>query len=143
MPLDQLIYSSAAVHGFTEMDLSLLLLKARTNNASLSLTGMLLYRDGSFLQVLEGEHTRVQALFDHISKDPRHTRVTILARRTLDRREFGQWAMGFSSMRGLADDFPGYSDFLRHRHEPDKAGGLAAQLLARFRDEKFEKYVDR
>ena len=50
----QLVYISAANHEFTEKELHELLSKARKNNESYGITGMLLYHQGSFIQALEG-----------------------------------------------------------------------------------------
>jgi len=143
MGVDQLIYASTANRPLSEVELSLLLLAARRNNESLGVTGMLLYHDGEFLQVLEGEREAVQALFGRIARDPRHTRVTLLQRQRVVQRQFADWSMGFATLKGLAESLPGHSDFLRHRHEPAKAAGFAAQALVQFRDEKFKRHVER
>lgn len=47
----------------TEADLEALLVQAREKNLRLSITGALLYENGHFLQVLEGEHPTVRELF--------------------------------------------------------------------------------
>jgi hypothetical protein len=49
------IYASSAAPSFKEYDIPALLERARMANAECDLTGMLLYIDGSFFQVLEGE----------------------------------------------------------------------------------------
>ena len=50
-----LIYASSATKAMSQDELKALLAKARTNNQRDNITGMLLYNDGNFLQVLEGE----------------------------------------------------------------------------------------
>ncbi|MCA9058063.1 MAG: BLUF domain-containing protein, partial [Planctomycetaceae bacterium] len=52
--LVHLIYASAATVEFTHEDILALLKQAKAKNAPLGVTGMLLYEDGSFFQVLEG-----------------------------------------------------------------------------------------
>ena len=133
MGLRQLIYSSTAVQHITEVDLSLILLGARKNNRALGVTGLLLYAGGSFLQVLEGEGTSVSTLFERIASDPRHARVTPLLHTTIDARQFGGWEMGFVSPKHVANELPGYSDYLRQLDNPSAAGTAAARLLAQFR----------
>lgn len=54
-----LIYGSSSTDRFSEADLVPLLQQAREKNQRLNVTGMLLYRDGNFLQVLEGERETV------------------------------------------------------------------------------------
>ena len=73
MSLITLIYGSAAVDPFTEPELIALLEKSRANNQSLGVTGMLVYRDGNFLQVLEGEAEQVDT--DRIVADIAPLRV--------------------------------------------------------------------
>ena len=49
------IYASASTVSFTKDEITELLAIAQRNNGALGVTGMLLYEDGSFFQVLEGE----------------------------------------------------------------------------------------
>lgn len=132
MPLQQLIYNSAATKPLNEVELARLLLGARRRNEALGVTGMLLYHEGSFLQVLEGEEKTLDPLFERIGGDPRHRRVTVLLRRGIEARQFGAWSMGFVDVRGVADGLPGYSDYLKTRDDPGRAGTLAAKILEQF-----------
>ncbi|AMR26114.1 hypothetical protein A0257_02740 [Hymenobacter psoromatis] len=97
MLLHHIIYESQATQPLTEADLTLLLQKARVYNQANQLTGMLLYAaDGRFLQVLEGPMEAIHQLyFEHITHDPRHHRMQLLAAGVLDRRRFNDWYMGF------------------------------------------------
>jgi hypothetical protein len=47
-----IVYASSALQLFTKPELQTLLEKARQNNAKLNVTGMLLYKDGNFMQAL-------------------------------------------------------------------------------------------
>lgn len=138
----QLIYASDAANPFSEIQLSLLLLGARTNNTRLGVTGMLLYQDGSFLQVLEGDEPILEALFQKIDRDERHVRIKTLLRREVEARQFGDWAMGFVSSKHLTHALPGYLDYQRLRgSEPEKSASAAERLLAAFRAGRFRGYV--
>jgi hypothetical protein len=139
--MQQIIYSSAALAPFSEAELGLLLSLARTNNERVGLTGMLLYHDGSFLQVLEGEPAPLDALFEHIGLDKRHHRVLPLLKREVEERHFADWRMGFASLKNLPQNLPGYSDYLRLRGQPLEAGNAAARLLSAFRDGRFRSFV--
>jgi hypothetical protein len=141
--LEQLIYSSTAVTELSEVELSRLLLGARRRNGALGVTGMLLYDMGSFLQVLEGEPASLEALFTRIGADPRHMRILTLLRRPIERREFGDWAMGFVALEQLPNHLPGYSEYLGQRANPAAAGGLAERVLAQFREGSYRYYVQR
>jgi hypothetical protein len=109
----QLVYASSALRPFTELELRALLRKARQNNTKLDVTGMLLYKGGNFLQVLEGEQEVVTSLLTSIESDPRHKGVLVLLRRTSEQRDFPEWSMGFRDLANQdAANMPGYSDFM-------------------------------
>ncbi|KUF12058.1 BLUF domain-containing protein [Pseudoponticoccus marisrubri] len=94
--LYRLIYVSAARRLFSQEDLRALLGKARGNNAQNGIGGLLLYHDGSILQVLEGEEDEVRACFSRIRRDPRHGQVMCLFSAPVDQKLFPDWGMGFA-----------------------------------------------
>lgn len=113
MPLIQLVYVSSATHLMSEDDILQILRASRRNNASAGITGLLLYKDGNFLQVLEGEEDKVVALYEKISRDPRHKDVQVISREVIGERIFDEWTMGFQNVGKLnPKDVPGYSAFL-------------------------------
>ncbi len=61
-----LVYVSSATRPFSGEDLRALLATCRKNNAELGVTGMLLYKDGNFMQVLEGDEEAVRGLYEKI-----------------------------------------------------------------------------
>jgi hypothetical protein len=90
-----------------------LLTEARRNNTSRDITGLLLHRDRSFYQVLEGAEDVVRQTFDSIEKDERHTAIDVLFEGEVDEREFPDWQMGFLNLDGVdIETLQGYSDFL-------------------------------
>jgi Sensors of blue-light using FAD len=137
----QVIYSSAAVVPFSEVELTKLLAVARVNNEHIDVTGMLLYHEGSFLQVLEGRERDLEALYEKISHDDRHHRIVTLLRRTVTERHFGAWRMGFASASRLPKNMPGYADYLRLSGDALEGGNAASRLLAAFREGRFRSYV--
>jgi len=137
----QIIYASSAVTTFSELELGQLLMLARKNNKRLGVTGMLLYHDASFLQVIEGEAAVLQTLFERIGGDQRHSSVVTLLRRQVEEPHFGDWSMGFVSQKHLTTSMPGYSDYLRLRGEPKRSADAAARMLACFRDGRFRRHV--
>jgi hypothetical protein len=142
MALEQLIYTSTAAKDLGELDLSRILLEARRNNERAGVTGMLLYHQRSFLQVLEGEATTLDRVFKRIEADDRHARVAVLLRQPVPARQFADWAMGFVADKQIAQSLPGFSDFLQHRGDMTKASGLATSILAKFRDGKYRRLVE-
>jgi hypothetical protein len=99
----QTSYLSEASGPMSAEQLLALLHQCRGNNVSSGVTGMLLYGNGTFLQTLEGDEAVVDALIEKISKDPRHRRIHVLSRRTIERRRYAEWTMGFQ--RVSAADF--------------------------------------
>jgi len=108
-----LIYGSSAAYPMPVPELVTILEQARQNNKKLNITGMLLYDDGNFLQVLEGEDEAVTSLYNKICQDPRHQSILLYVKKQIDKRHFNDWAMGFVDVRQLdIDNIPGYSRFL-------------------------------
>lgn len=106
-----LIYISSAVKQLNYDELSSLLREARESNRERGITGLLLYQDGTFMQMLEGERAAVQELFGKISKDSRHVGVHVVHEGEIERRNFDDWSMGFFNM-DKAGEHPGYSDYI-------------------------------
>lgn len=105
-----LVYVSAACVAMEDAALKNLLETSRRNNPALGITGMLLYLDGLFMQVLEGEAAKVDALFARIQQDPRHAEVAVVLRESLAERNFPDWSMGFRNLSGWNDqNLPGFS----------------------------------
>ena len=112
MGLIQWVYASAETKPFASSDLEELLLKARLRNEGDEITGLLLYHEGSFLQILEGEEDRVEATVARIENDERHSNVSLIFRGQIDQRSFGEWRMGFCRP-AKAEDIPGFVDVFR------------------------------
>jgi hypothetical protein len=133
--LVHLAYVSAATAEYTDDALLRILRTAREWNEQVGVTGMLVYADGSFMQVLEGPAEEVDALLDRISSDPRHRGVMLLLREPIQTREFGRWTMGFYAP-GRRRDVPdqGENDFFRADSSLDEVQeGKAKTLLRSFR----------
>jgi hypothetical protein len=118
-----LIYVSSATWLFSDEELEALLEQCREKNARLGVTGMLLYKDGNFMQVLEGEDTTVRQLAAEIEMDRRHKNFTILTEEPITQRQFSDWSMAFNHLnRSDRTDVPGYSRFLDERLNPEVLG---------------------
>ena len=71
---------------------------ASTANSRVGITGILLYKAGNFLQVLEGNALVLNRLFNKISTDPRHSHVVRLAILQAELRLFEKWNMGLLNL---------------------------------------------
>ncbi len=94
----QLVYSSSATQEFWPDDLFRLVETSRRKNALRAVTGMLLFRDGQFLQLLEGPEREVMSVFELVKRDPRHTGVKVLLSEAVPERQFPEWTMGFERL---------------------------------------------
>lgn len=93
--LKYLVYTSVATREMSPGDLESILLTARAHNLEAEITGVLLYRDGSFIQFLEGPPAEIDSLMDSIVTDDRHTNVRVVLVERVSERSFGDWRMGF------------------------------------------------
>jgi len=93
-----------------------LLEQARRRNARLGITGALMFNEGRFVQILEGDEAPVMDLLDDIKRDSRHCDVDVLPARIVPERCFAQWSMAFVGASPQAQSY--YRDFsLRERLE--------------------------
>ncbi|MEO0435397.1 MAG: BLUF domain-containing protein [Pseudomonadota bacterium] len=113
-----LSYVSTQKQAMGNEDLLQLLVDARSKNGDMEITGLLLHRGDSFFQIIEGQQTSVQKLFNRIRNDDRHHRVEIVAEGPIGEREYADWQMAFVELDG--QDFtsmPGFSDLLKNTPE--------------------------
>lgn len=103
----QLVYVSTAAPGVKEPEVQRILARSRSNNARDLLTGMLYFDGLRFMQVLEGAPERLESAYARITADPRHRALVVVSRRTIETREFGNWAMAYGlsygEREGLSD----------------------------------------
>jgi len=95
--LYQLIYSSRTTHTLTNPDLSSIVSIAQRKNLEVNITGALCYAQGTFLQCIEGEHSIIHELYQHLHKDERHEQLKTLDIRKISKRRFPNWTLGFFS----------------------------------------------
>lgn len=88
-------YRSRSTQFPTEEALNGLLEWSRHYNAQHRITGLLLYSEGHFVQVIEGPEAEVSDLFARIQQDPRHTQVLTLSQGPGPQRYFPDWRMAF------------------------------------------------
>lgn len=136
MPLFQLVYISKAVDLFSDERLRKLVSACRRSNRKMDVTGLLMYQDGIFLQVLEGAEDVLRPLYEKISRDPRHRDAQIVLERTIPEREFSRWRMQLGILGDSAPDSIAHldervRDILRVA-DPD--GEAAIQIMREFRD---------
>jgi len=90
----RIFYISAATRFATARELDDILAVARERNRADQITGLLLYHDGSFAQILEGPDEAVRNCFERIKADDRHLGCRLLLEDETTERYFDDWSMG-------------------------------------------------
>lgn len=94
MVLRRIVYTSQASEQFSKRNLLDLLHEARAFNAIDNISGVLMHRNGYFLQVIEGESEVVEELFTRLLRDPRHKEIKKILDAPVASCLFSSWAMG-------------------------------------------------
>jgi hypothetical protein len=93
--LINLVYVSRAADSFRSREQRhSLKQRAVDYNTRHSITGVLVYSQGVFLQLLEGPESAVNALFGDICVDERHAAIKVLTRSHISVRRYADWSMG-------------------------------------------------
>ena len=92
----RIIYLSSVTTNFSNEDIISLLDLSRRNNEVNEITGLLLYSDGNFLQIIEGKKKPLEKLFKKISLDSRHKNIIKVFHGKVSTRNYPKWKMAFS-----------------------------------------------
>jgi hypothetical protein len=95
--MHRIIYLSSATHILEKEEINFLLKQSYSYNLENNITGILLYIDGDFIQVLEGSETTICSLFEKIKKDKRHKGLICVNNNSILQRQFRDWVMGYYS----------------------------------------------
>ncbi len=91
--LTRMIYVSTAVGPVTTAVTGTILRSAQAHNAAHGITGVLCQGQGAYLQVLEGERGKLDALYARILADKRHQNIELRQVEDIARRRYGKWSM--------------------------------------------------
>jgi len=131
-----LIYLSASSSLFSNEEIIDILNTSRSNNLRLNITGLLLYHEGSILQILEGEREVIYALFNKIGLDKRHKSIIKLLDKNIKERSFADWSMGFKQISNHDwSELKGYLDIDNDKKLPqitDSASHDVITLITSF-----------
>lgn len=90
----QVAYYSSAAYQHETADLRRIIGASRRRNSQLGVTGMLIYWQQSFFQVIEGPRTSVETIFDNYIEPARsHTGIIKAMSGTISERAFPSWSM--------------------------------------------------
>jgi len=118
--LVELSYLSEAVSDMSFLGLMRLLESARAFNQKNGITGILLYDNQQFGQIIEGEYANVMKAWKRIQDDKRHHRIELLEIREISERSFPEWLLRFYGGETLTRDYPALADMVggmdKHSH---------------------------
>ena len=107
-----LIYQSQVCNDLSNDDLINILTTSRHNNKLRNITGVLMYANRTFIQILEGEACDVLPLYEKIQEDNRHQDVHICVTHDISVRQFADWDMGFIGVPSFdKTKIPGYTQY--------------------------------
>jgi hypothetical protein len=130
--MHHLVYASSSKNLMPLEELNSILEKARVSNSANNITGLLLYNDGNFLQVLEGEKGLIHSCYNKISKDPRHRGIITLLDEPISYRSFEEWSMAFISYNDLThDQRAGFSNVVSLVKNANEDKVSSSQLIVR------------
>lgn len=109
-----LVYISTATHLLNQDELLDILEISRKNNEKNNLTGMLLYGEGVFIQVLEGDEEALAQTYASIENDERHHSIIKMTEGYITERNFPDWRMGFRAAN--ADELADFDTYVNPRH---------------------------
>jgi hypothetical protein len=92
--LSQLVYVSNRNTNCTTGEIEKILASCKQNNPPLNITGVLLYSEAKFIQLVEGEAKVIMSLYDKIKSDPRHSNVMMISYNPIKEKSFPSWHMG-------------------------------------------------
>ncbi|WP_282126239.1 BLUF domain-containing protein [Marinifilum flexuosum] len=111
--LIHIVYVSFSRNQLSELKLDELLSEIRPKNLANGVTGLLLYNDEIFIQVIEGELNTIRTLYDLLQKDKRHTNIVKILEERIDQRSFPNWSMGYQKLsKEDSKVLPGFTDVM-------------------------------
>jgi len=96
--LYKVMYISSATQGMSDNALEVMMVKSRQKNAFFDITGYMIYYEGNIIQLLEGNRTSVEYIYNTIKLDSRHQEIIELCTAPIENRVFADCQMGFKKI---------------------------------------------
>ncbi|TVT39606.1 BLUF domain-containing protein [Hymenobacter setariae] len=122
--MHHIIYLSRATRSMSDEELANLLRQAREANARQDITGALVYGDGQFMQIIEGDEATLAMLYAKLLQDGRHGQVFKFADKPIAQRSFADWSMAFRPVS--TEQFAQLAGYLTPEELNLQAPGLSA-----------------
>ncbi|NNE01966.1 MAG: BLUF domain-containing protein [Eudoraea sp.] len=102
MKVYQLTYRSKAIEDITPNSIYEIVKVANEFNPTVGITGCLVFDNGYFIQILEGEKEVVEELYFKIKQDKRHSFASVLSKDFTAKRFFDKWDMAYMNLTDLS-----------------------------------------
>lgn len=97
MPIRRLLYTSSSRLAPSELTIDeqvdAIARQAAARNEAAGVTGLLVFVEGQFIQILEGESDAVEEVFERICCDFQHSNLKLIDLIAVKERLFGAWHM--------------------------------------------------
>jgi hypothetical protein len=124
-------YISKAVDELDETGVKNIFSTTLRNNSKDNITGILVFHEGNFLQVLEGKKKKLVKLFAKIFEDNRHHRILTVIDHFNKRRIFETYATQFSVVKNK-EDLTRIKTYLEQNKDNFQYSGNILRLLEPF-----------
>lgn len=91
--LSQLVYVSNRKSTSNQQEIDDIVEACKRNNPALGITGVLLYNEDKFIQLVEGDAKTLNALYDKIKADDRHEKCRMISYMPIKEKAFPSWHM--------------------------------------------------
>ncbi len=93
-------YVSTITPDLSDVDIHKLMEFVKLKNNILNITGILIYSEGNFFQVLEGKQEVIKSIFEKIEKDPRHYNIIKMLDKEIKNNSFSEYHSPFTAISG-------------------------------------------
>jgi len=116
--LISLSYTSNAVVEISFLGNLRLLAHSFLNNQKYNITGLLIYKNGQFAQVIEGDSNSIERIWNKIQLDTRHKDIQLLSKEPIAYRSFTKWSMLFPESEKVVEYFPDMVEAVKNVEMP-------------------------
>ncbi|SHG03460.1 Sensors of blue-light using FAD [Salegentibacter echinorum] len=121
-------YVSTASESLTAQDISELLKYSKHSNNDDDITGILLFSEGNFFQVLEGKKEKVLALYEKIKNDDRHRNIIKIISKEIHKEAYDGYEADFISENSYVNPEK-FQDYLNYLKVLDKPTQVAVENM--------------
>ena len=121
--LYSICFISNSVRLLQDDELEAFLAISKVHNLVRNITGILLYNEGTFLEVMEGKYVDISVLISKIQRDPRHNNITVMIDQEISNRLFDSFQTGI-----LSSDNEAKKEMLEFKKQLPKASQYSKSL---------------